>query len=100
MLDYLRLAVGTLLVLAPGRLIARALGQRSSSATLAWAAAAVFVAWAVVFLVHGTVWLAVGVLGAIAAVAAAAGFRRTAGFRLSPGGHGIALGIGVVVGLL
>ena len=53
-------------MLAPGWLVARALGQRSGSATLVWATAAVFVAWAVVFVVHGSIWLAVGVLAAIA----------------------------------
>jgi hypothetical protein len=98
--EYLRLAVATLLVLLPGRLVARALGQRGSSATLAWAAAAVFVAWAVVFAVHGTIWLAVGVLGAISVVAAAAGWRRPPVVRSWPAGRGFVLVLGVVVGIL
>ena len=38
---------------APGAAVARALGQRTRAATLAWALAALFVAWAVVFTVHG-----------------------------------------------
>ena len=38
---FLRLGAATLVVLLPGRLIARALGLRSTSATLAWALAAV-----------------------------------------------------------
>ena len=58
--DYLRLALATAARAAAGRLVARALGQRGASATLAWALAALFVAWAVVFLVHGTIWLALG----------------------------------------
>ena len=37
MIDLLRLAVATALVLLPGQLVARALGQRGSSATLVWA---------------------------------------------------------------
>ena len=69
MIEFLRLAFGTLLVLLPGRLVARALGQRSASATLVWALASSFVAWAVVFLVHGTIWLAIGILGGICVVA-------------------------------
>jgi hypothetical protein len=67
--DYLRLAFATGLVLLPGRLVARALGQRTTTARLAWAFASLFLAWAVVFVVHGTVWLAAGVLAAIGAVA-------------------------------
>ena len=54
-LDLLRLAIATVVVLLPGRLVARALGQRSAAATLAWAAASLFLSWAVVFTVHGTV---------------------------------------------
>ena len=45
MIVYLRLAVGTAIVLAPGAAVARALGQRTRAATLAWALAAL-IAWA------------------------------------------------------
>ena len=58
MIVYLRLAIGTAVVLAPGAAVARALGQRTRAATLAWALAALFVAWAVVFTVHGSIRLA------------------------------------------
>ena len=54
MIDYLRLAFATLVVLLPGRLVARSLGQRTTSASLAWALAVLFVSWALVFIVHGT----------------------------------------------
>jgi hypothetical protein len=99
--DYLRLALATLLVLLPGRLIARALGQRGTAATLAWALAAQFVAWSVVFLVHGTVWLAIGVLAAIAVAAGLAGARIP--IERTPPRPGIRAGVvagGVVLGLL
>ena len=60
--EYLRLAFASGLVLAPGWLVARACRLRSVSAALAFDLGVVFVAWALVFLVHGTIWLAVGVL--------------------------------------
>jgi hypothetical protein len=75
-LDYLRLAVATGLVLLPGRLVARALGQRTLAATLAWTLAALFGAWAIVFAVHASIVLAVALLGAVAVVAGLAGLRR------------------------
>ena len=65
MIDYLRLAFGTVVVLAPGVAVARALGQRSTAALLAWATAALFVAWAVVFTFHSSVGIAALVLAAI-----------------------------------
>jgi len=71
-IDYLRLAFGTLVVLLPGTLVARALGQRLLSAALGWSLAAVFVAWAAVFAFHRSIHLAVVVLAAVAAAAVAA----------------------------
>ena len=65
MIEYLRLAVGTIVVLAPGAVVARALGRRSAASLLAWATAALFVAWAIVFIVHGTIRIAAIVLAAI-----------------------------------
>ena len=111
--EYLRLAFATVVVLTPGRLVARALGQRGTSATLAWGFAALFVAWAVVFLIHGTVWLAAGVLaaggaGALIAERARPARSRPAGRLLfappserpSPRGRGGVFSLGVVLGLL
>jgi hypothetical protein len=43
-IDYLRLAFGTIVVLLPGYAVARALGQRSVSAIFSWALAAAFLA--------------------------------------------------------
>ena len=65
MIDYLRLAFGTIAVLLPGFAVARALGQRSVSAIFAWALASAFVAWAAVFTLHSNIKLAVLVLASI-----------------------------------
>ena len=62
MIEYLRLAFGTVVVLLPGMAVARAFGQRSTSATLAWALGCIFVAWTAVFALHRSIHLAVVVL--------------------------------------
>ena len=69
MIEYLRLAFGTVVVLAPGAAVARALGQRSAAALLAWATAALFVAWAAVFVLHADIVFAAVALAAIFAAA-------------------------------
>lgn len=65
MIVYLRLAFGTLCVLAPGWAVARAFGRRGVSAVLAWTLASVFVAWTAVFTLHRSIHLAVAVMAAI-----------------------------------
>jgi hypothetical protein len=92
-IDYLRLALATAIVLAPGASIARALGQRTLAATLAWALAALFVAWAVVFTVHASIRLAAIMLLALWAAALGLRLRRlrrlaTKRFRREPGSRG------------
>jgi hypothetical protein len=100
-LEYLRLGFATLLVLLPGHLVARALGQRSTAATLAWAMAALFLAWAVVFVVHGTIWLAIGVLAAIGVAAGLVAVRRRPRTLSTPRfGHGLVLSLGLILGAL
>jgi hypothetical protein len=109
---YLRLAFATLLVFAPGRLIARALGLRGACVTLAFTLASFFIAWAVVFTVHGSAWLAIGLLALIGLAALVARGRvaraslraesdRPA--RQSRGslgrGHALVFAAGVVLGL-
>ena len=66
---YLRLAGGTAVVLAPGWLLARALGIRSAAATLAWSLTLVFGALAFTFLLQGTLTTTI-VLLSLAGVAA------------------------------
>jgi hypothetical protein len=81
---YLRLAVGTLCVLAPGWAVARAFGQRGASAVLAWTMAAVFVAWASVFTFHRSIHLAVVVLAVIFVAALVVERARDPGSRSEP----------------
>ena len=99
MIDYLRLAFGTIVVLLPGYAVARAFGQRSVSAIFAWALAAAFVAWAVVFTVHSNLKLAVLMLAAITVAALIVGRRRQAA-RDEVRAPRWVLGVGVVVGWL
>ncbi|HEY7207653.1 MAG TPA: hypothetical protein VH416_05380, partial [Gaiellaceae bacterium] len=66
---WLRLASATLVLLLPGRVVARAIGRRSGSATLTWTVLAIAVALALTFAVHGSLALTLAVLAAIAVVA-------------------------------
>ena len=62
---WLRLATATLVLLLPGRLVARALDRRGSPAAVAWSVALVAGALAFTFAVHGSLNLTLGlVLGA------------------------------------
>jgi len=95
---YLKLAAATLAVLLPGSLVARALRRPSVSATLAWTLACLFASGAVVFAVHGTLGLAIGLVAAIGACAlavVAASPQRVP--RRRPAG---AIGLGAVLGIL
>jgi hypothetical protein len=94
---YLRLAFGTLCVLAPGWAVARALGQRSVSAVLAWTMASVFVAWAAVFTLHHSIHLAVAVLALIFVSALVAHHTREPGSPSEPRSK-LWLCVGVVLG--
>ena len=72
----IRLAIATGLVLAPGAIVARAIGVRSTSATLAWGLGIVFAAMTVVFAVHASLTLALVLLLVVALVAAPFAVRR------------------------
>jgi hypothetical protein len=63
---FLRLGAATFVVLAPGRLIARALGFRGTSAAFIWSLAAIGAALAVVFVTRTSIDVMLGVLLAIA----------------------------------
>ena len=93
MIVYLRLAFGTLCVLAPGWAVARAIGQRSVSAVLAWTMASIFVAWAAVFTLHRSIHLAVAVLALILLVALIVRHRHEPGSRREPGSRVWLLGV-------
>ena len=66
----LRLGAATLVFLIPGAFLSRALGVRGFSGALAWTMAILFGATAVMFAVHGSLWLTL-VLLLVAALAAA-----------------------------
>jgi hypothetical protein len=90
---YLRLAFGTLCVLAPGWAVARAFGQRGASATLAWALASVFVAWSAVFALHRSIHLAAAVLGLVFLGALQVAFRRRGVWRQASAASGSLVGV-------
>jgi hypothetical protein len=97
--EYLRLAWATGIVLAPGWLLARALGQRGAVPALAWGFAAIFAAWAVTFAVHGSSRLATGLLAAIGVAALVPAWRRGRP-RLGVGMEAAVLVGGIVLGML
>jgi hypothetical protein len=76
MLLLVQLAFGFGVVLAPGALIAQALGVRRLSAAVAWALAVVFAALAVTFLVSASLDLTLVLLIATGAVALPFALRR------------------------
>jgi hypothetical protein len=95
-IEYIRLAFGTIVVLLPGAAVARALGQRTVSAVLAWTLASLFVAWAVVFTVHSNIRLAVLILAVIFGTALVRARQVPGTFKVR--GTGKVLGAGVVLG--
>ena len=94
----LRLALATAVVLAPGAVVARALGRRGVSATVAWGLALVFAALGLTFLVHGSLALTFVLLLVMGLVAVPFALRAEP----VPGVPGSLLvwGAGVVLGLL
>ena len=98
MIEYLRLALATCIVLLPGRVAARALGLRDTASTVALGLACVFVAWTVVFTLHTSVrfGLAVLFLIGIALFLVARRVRRVP--RIA--GHPAVWFVGIVLGLL
>ncbi len=93
----LRLALATTVVLAPGWIVARAVGVRGASAALSWALVAVFAALGVTFFVRGTLTLTLVLLLVVGA--AVLPFTRGGGKERAPGW--VVVGIsGVVLGLL
>ena len=71
-----RLVFGFAVVLAPGAVLARALGVRRASATLAWALGIVFASLAVTFLVSASLDLTLVLVLGAGAVALPAALRR------------------------
>jgi len=72
----LRLGAATACLLLPGAVISRALGVNGLAATLAWAMTALFGATAVMFAVHGSLWLALILLVVLTGAAVPFALRR------------------------
>src|SRR5439155_2925366 len=66
----LRLAAATACLLLPGALIARALRLDGFAPAFVWSLAALFAGMALMFAVHGSIWLALAVLGGAGLAAA------------------------------
>jgi hypothetical protein len=99
---WLRLAAATLVVLLPGRLVARALGLRGAAAGLSWSTALVAGALALTFAVHGSIDLALALVlsaGALALVwcAVARGEEKSAANRVVRG-RGLVVLAGLALG--
>ncbi len=92
----LRLAAAVACLLLPGALVARALGVPGLSAAFAWTMAALFGATALMFAVHSSLWLALGVLIVVAVAAVPFAARRPGG--VSAWGLGV-LVLGAVAGI-
>ena len=102
---WMRLAVATACLLLPGALVARVLRLRSASADLAWSLAALFVAMAVVFLVHASLGLALVLLALISAGAVVVLLVRPSRSGQNPRGLSVlvaaaAIGFGIALWLI
>lgn len=95
---WLRLALALAVLLVPGALVARALGQTGPAATLVWALAAAVLGLGAVFVFHTALWLALVVLGAVALAAFPAAARRLPS--LPPRGTVAVMVAGLVFGAL
>jgi hypothetical protein len=72
----LRLGAATACLLLPGALVSRALGVSGLAGVLAWSMTALFGATAVMFAVHGSLWLALILLAVVALGALPFALRR------------------------
>jgi hypothetical protein len=75
----LRLGAAAACLLLPGALVARALGVPGAAGAFAWSLGALLVATAAMFALHSSLWLALGLLAAVAVVALPFAARRSAG---------------------
>ena len=93
----LRLVAATACLLLPGALIARALGLEGAAPAFAWSLAALFAGMAVMFAVHGSIWLAAAIMGG-AGLAAAPFALRGPAVRVSAWTLGV-LALGLAAGI-
>jgi hypothetical protein len=93
---WLRLLAATLVLLLPGSLVARALRLRGASVTVVFGLGALGPALLLVFLVHGSIWLALVVLAVIGVVALPFALRVVSG---PPAWHTLTVALaGLVLG--
>jgi hypothetical protein len=97
---YLRLALATGLVLAPGWALARALGVRTVAATLAWSLTLLFGALGVTFLLEESLMLTLALLALAAIGALCIDFVRRIRTEPAIPGRWIAAGGGAALGIL
>ena len=97
---YLRLALATGLVLAPGWAVARALGVRSLAATLAWSLTLLFGALGFTFLLQTTLNFTLALLAVAAIAALCVDFVRRIRTEHAIPGRWIAAAGGAAVGIL
>src|SRR3954454_8716839 len=76
---WLRLVAATFVLLLPGSLVARALRLRGASASVVCGLGVLGPALALVFIVHGSIWLALVVLAVVAVVALPFALRVVSG---------------------
>ena len=93
----LRLAAATACLLLPGALVARALALDGLAPAFVWTLAALFGGLTIMFAIHGSLWLAIAVMGAIGLCAAPFAFRRP-GVRIPAWSLGV-LALGVAAGI-
>jgi hypothetical protein len=92
----LRLGAAAACLLLPGALVSRALRVDGFAGTFAWAMAALFGASALMFALHSSLWLVLGLLAAVALAALPFALRRPGSF--SPWRTGVLL-LGVAAGI-
>ena len=97
---YLRLLGATAVVLAPGWILARALGVRGVAATLGWSFVLLFGALAVTFALSATLTMTMVLLAAAALAALVLLLARDGKAPSAPPGEYLAWGAGLVLGLL
>ena len=97
---YLRLALATGLVLAPGWALARALGVRTLAATLAWSLTLLFGALGVTFLLDESLTLTLALLALAAIASLCIDFVRRIRTESAIPGRWIAAGGGAALGIL